>query len=239
MRYAKLGKLRFVSAIDLGRLWERALRKAELPIAYSEGYSPHPKVSFPDALPLGYASTGEYAELTFAAPVMLDAAVKALNAAFPEGLAVHAARSIDDGTPRLSRWLAASVWDVTYPHGSDAARLAAAVDAVLAADLVTVDRRRKDEVTVVDARPAILALAAAGLTVRALVQHVEPPIRPSELHQALAGPYAELTATPLPEPAHVTRVAQGTPTDDGLAEAITGEVVAVTPPFREDELHRD
>src|SRR5690606_33621749 len=53
-RYAKEGRLRFGSAIDLGRIWERALRKADLPIGYSEGFTPHPKVSFPDALPLGY-----------------------------------------------------------------------------------------------------------------------------------------------------------------------------------------
>ena len=110
---------------------------------------------------------------------------------------------------------------------------------MLAAETVTVARRRKDEVTAVDARPAILAMCAADCTVRALVEHVEPPIRPSELHQACAAPYEELTATPLEEPALVTRVAQGTPNGDGLVEAITGEPVAVTPPFREDELHRD
>ena len=101
-----------MSAIDLGRLWERALRKADLPIAYSEGFSPHPKVSFPDALPLGYASSGEYAELTFAAPVALDDAVAALNAALPDGLAVLAATEVAEGTTRLSKWLAASVWDL-------------------------------------------------------------------------------------------------------------------------------
>ncbi|HWB72158.1 MAG TPA: TIGR03936 family radical SAM-associated protein [Egibacteraceae bacterium] len=49
-RYTKSGKLRFISAIDLGRVWERALRRAGLPIAYSEGFSPHPRVSFPDGL---------------------------------------------------------------------------------------------------------------------------------------------------------------------------------------------
>ena len=55
VRYRKQGRLRFIGAIDVGRVWERALRRADLPIAYSEGFSPHPKVSFTDALPLGYA----------------------------------------------------------------------------------------------------------------------------------------------------------------------------------------
>jgi radical SAM-linked protein len=84
-RYAKTGKLRFISAIDLGRVWERALRKADLPIAYSEGFSPHPKVSFAEALPLGYASVGEYAELTFATALPVDPAMAPRNAAVPEG----------------------------------------------------------------------------------------------------------------------------------------------------------
>jgi radical SAM-linked protein len=223
-----------VSAIDLGRLWERALRKAQLPIAYSEGFSPHPKVSFPDALPLGYASTGEYVELTFAAPVALEASVEALNAAFPDGLQVLAAVAVREGAPRLSKWLTASVWDLAYPEEVDPPGLAAAIDAVLAAGHVTVPRRRKDEVTEVDARPAIAAMAADGRTVRALVHHVEPPIRPSELHAALAGRYRELTGTALAECARTTRVAQGTPHGDALTEALTGASVAVRPADRED-----
>jgi radical SAM-linked protein len=233
VRYAKAGKLRFVSAIDLGRLWERALRKAQLPIAYSEGFSPHPKVSFPDALPLGYASTGEYAELAFAAPVAIEPAVEAVNAAFPEGLEVLAAVEVADGAPRLSKWLKASLWDVDYADSVDADRLAEAAQAVLALDAVVVDRARKDEVVQVDARPAVGALSAAGRRIRALVHHVEPPIRPSELHAALAGPYRSLAHTSLPAPSHVTRVAQGTPTSDGLIEALSGALVAVEPEHSE------
>jgi hypothetical protein len=68
IRWTKEGRTRFVSARDLTSVWERALRRVDLPIAYSEGFTPHAKVSFPDALPVGYGSTGEYAELTFAAP---------------------------------------------------------------------------------------------------------------------------------------------------------------------------
>ena len=226
-RYAKTGKVRFVSAIDLGRLWERALRQARLPIAYSEGFSPHPKVSFPDALPLGYASTGEYAELTFAFAIPIDASIERLNTAFPDGIAVLAAVEVAPGAPRLSKWLTASVWDLAYPAEVDSDGLAGAVAAVLEADAVPVARQRKDEVTEVDARPAIAAFAARGQRVRAVTHHVEPPIRPSELHQALAGPYEELTATPLGEPALVVRVAQGTPTGDALVEALTGATVAV------------
>ena len=233
-RYAKTGKLRFVSAIDLGRLWERALRKARLPIAYSEGFSPHPKVSFPDALPLGNASEAEYVELTFAVPVEPAAVLRSLNASFPPGIEVKDA-VVADGAPRLAKGLRASVWELEYPPGVDAGALAAAVGAVLRADEVIVARQRKDEVTDVDARPALAALHAAGRRVRALVHHVEPPIRPTELQQAFAPRYEATTQRPLPAPALVTRVAQGTPNGDGLDEALSGATVAVAPSNREDE----
>ena len=236
VRYAKGGKLRFVSAIDLGRLWERALRKADVPIAYSEGFSPHPKVSFPDALPLGYASTGEYAELTFAAPIRLEPAMDALNAAFPDGLAVVDAVEVAEGAPRLAKWLRASTWDLRYPDDA-APALAAATSDVLAASEVLVARARKDEVTELDLRPAIHQLstgtdADGHPTVRATVHHVEPPMRPTEVHQALDGAARTHTGAPLPEPTLTTRVAQGEPTQEGLVEALGGGLVPPHPDTR-------
>lgn len=223
VRYAKTGKLRFVSAIDLGRLWERALRKADLPIAYSEGFSPHPKVSFTDALPLGLASTGEYAELTFAAPVDLDTAMAALNAAFPEGLQVLAAAEAEDGAPRLAKLLQAACWDLSYPKGH-AAALDSAVQDANAADALIVGRERKGETVEVDLRPALHGMVAWEGTVRVIVRHVEPPPRPSEVHLAL-----QKFAPSLPAPALALRVAQGQAAPDGLLEALSGELVPLAP----------
>ena len=231
-RYAKSGKLRFISAIDLGRVWERSLRLADLPIAYSEGFSPHPKVSFPDALPLGYASTGEYAELTFAAPVGVPADVEALNRAFPAGLEVLRAVAVADGDPKLAKLLQASTWDLRYPSSDDTAGLAEAVAALRDADEVLVERQRKGEPITVDMRPAVAEISVSppstGATVRVTLHHIDhlPPgapavaLRPSEVHGGLAG-----FRPGLPDPVLVTRVAQGRPLDRGLAEALSGEPV--------------
>ena len=224
VRYDKTGKLRFVSAIDLGRLWERALRRADLPIAYSEGFSPHPRISFPDALPLGYASTGEYAELAFAAPVHLGEAVAALNAAFPDGLRIRAAAETPDGAPKLAKCLRASCWDVSY-DGVDG--LENAVDAVRCAASLPVARERKGPATTIDLRPAIHLLGVAGGTVRAVLHHVEPPVRPSEVHLALMSFHPGL-----PPPALTTRVAQGSPAPEGLVEALSGDLVSPLPDQR-------
>lgn len=224
-RYAKTGKLRFISAIDLGRVWERALRKADLPIAYSEGFSPHPKVSFAEALPLGYASVGEYAELTFATAIPLEASMAALNAAFPDGLCVVAAQEAPEGAAKLAKRLQASCWELDYPAEVSPDVLQRAVEASLAASALPVARERKGETTTVDLRPTLHALAAEGRIVRAVLHHVEPQVRPTELHDALR--QAQGAAATLAEPALVTRIAQGLPAPGGLEEALDGGLVLV------------
>ena len=222
VRYRKQERLRFISAIDLGRVWERALRRADLPIAYSEGFSPHPKVSFTDALPLGYASAGEYAELTFAGPIDVSAAIVELNAAFPDGIDVTAAVVVPDGAPRFSKLLQASVWDVDYPPDTD---LHAAVAGADAADTLVVARERKGEAVDVDIRPALHSLSTDGARLRATVHHtdhlpdaVAVAVRPSEIDLALRSFQPDLA-----QPVLVTRLAQGRPGPDGLDEALTGE----------------
>ena len=222
VRYRKQERLRFISAIDLGRVWERALRRADLPIAYSEGFSPHPKVSFTDALPLGYGSIAEYAELTFAGPIDVRSAVAALNAAFPDGIDVTAAVVAEDGAPRFSKLLAASAWDVVYPDGTD---LHHAVAAATAAPSLVVARERKGEAVDVDIQPAVHDLSSDGARLRATVHHtdhlpdaVAVAVRPSEIDLALRSFQPDLA-----QPVLVTRLAQGRPGPDGLVEALTGE----------------
>lgn len=225
VRYRKQGRLRFIGAIDVGRVWERALRRADLPIAYSEGFSPHPKVSFTDALPLGYASDGEYAELTFAGPIDIPSAVAALNPAFPEGMSVTTAVEVADGSPKFAKLLQASAWDVVYPDGADLSRtVRAAADAAA----LVVPRERKGESTDVDIRPAIHQISSSGPRVRVVVHHIDhlPPdtavaVRPSEVDLALRSFSPDLS-----QPVLVTRLAQGRPEADGLVEALSGERVA-------------
>ncbi|MGH3925525.1 MAG: TIGR03936 family radical SAM-associated protein [Pseudonocardiaceae bacterium] len=226
VRYEKSGKLRFISATDLGRVWERALRKADLPIAFSEGFTPRPKISFADALPLGYASTGEYAELAFAVPLALDRAVGALNVVFPHGLVVLDAVEVVKGAPKLATSLRASCWDLAYPDGlAHPEPLAEAVDAVRAAETLPSQRERKGTPVIVDLRPAIHQISSCGARVRVTLHHAEPLVRPMQVHLALRGLHPGM-----PDPALVTRVAQGAPVNEGLIEALSGQLV---PPYLE------
>lgn len=229
IRYAKTGVLRFTSALDLGRVFERALRRADLPIAYSEGFSPHPKVSFADALPLGYASTGEYVELAFAGPVDVQAAAQRLDDAFPTGLGVVTAIGVADGAPKLAARLRASVWQLDWDDAPSG--LGDAVAAILEADRVPVMRSRTgparpaaDKPAVeVDLRPAIHLFFADARSATVALHAVEPPVRPTEVELALSS----VLGAPLPPPALTTRVVQGLPVADGVEEALTGAVVLV------------
>jgi radical SAM-linked protein len=222
-------------------VWERALRKADLPIAFSEGFTPHPKISFADALPLGYASIGEYAELAFAVPVALDRAVGVLNAVFPPGLAVLAAMEVAEGSPKLTTWLRASCWDVAYPGGGGRSRrgsppdplacrgsppdpLAEAVDAVRAAEALPTIRERKGSPVTVNLRPAIHQISYCSACVRVTLHHVEPLVRPMQVHLALRSFHPEM-----PDAVLITRVAQGTPVNEGLIEALSGQLVPPHP----------
>src|SRR5689334_16338634 len=85
-RYAKRGRLRFTSHRDFARAFERALRRADVPVAYSAGFTPHPKVSYLGAAPTGVASEAEYLELGLARPVDPEALRADLDRALPDGL---------------------------------------------------------------------------------------------------------------------------------------------------------
>ena len=247
IRYGKHGAARFVSARDLPSVWERARRRVDLPIAYSEGFHPHAKVSFPDALPVGYESTGEYAELTFAAPVDAASAMTAIAGTLPEGFEIISWREVAEGDLKLAKLLSSTLWEVVYPtsmgDADPSAEGAAAlvgvlrtgIAAIVAADRVEVVRSHPDGDRTLDLRPALLAAAVADpsdeppvAVVRALVRNDGPAVRPTDLHHALVAEAAR-TAAVLPDPTRFRRVVQGEPSPGGLREPLNGELFELEP----------
>jgi radical SAM-linked protein len=169
IRFAKLGKIRWTSHRDVARMWERAFRRVELPLAYSAGFSPRPKVSFGLALPTGHESLAEYLDVELAAEAEVDVAALPgrLSAALPLGVDATAAEVIAQGTPSLQedvtsctwRWAAAPKEGVD-PLGEE--RLAAQVAAVLEASSVVITRTRKGEELTDDIRAGIVTLQLLG-----------------------------------------------------------------------------
>jgi radical SAM-linked protein len=155
LRYTKRGRLRFTSHRDFQRAFERALRRSAVPMAYSAGFTPHPKISFANAAPTGTASEAEYLEIALTErrdPAELRAR---LDESLPDGLDVTDA--VEALTSDFVERLEASVWRLALPGvAEDEAR--AAVDRFLAEESVTVQRRTKNGIRDFDARGAVLAL---------------------------------------------------------------------------------
>ncbi len=228
LRYAKRGRLRFTSHRDIARTFERALRRAGVPMAYSQGFSPHPKVSWVGAAPTGVASEAEYVEVSVVDQVDPDALRTALDAVLPPGLDVLEVVQSAGGT--LPERIEASAWRVELP-GVSPEELAEAVTALMASGSVEVERLTKDGKKIVDVRPAIVSAQVearsgahssdAGHDGRDLsqpcgilmtvVRQTTPTVRPDDVLSALRV-VADLVP---PVPAKATRMAQGRLDDEG------------------------
>ena len=237
LRYAKRGRLRFTSTRDFQRALERALRRAGVPMAYSQGFNPHPRISYTNAAPTGTASEAEYVELAVTSVLDPEAVRAALDAALPPGLDVL--EVVEVRAPDFAERLEASVWVIELPGvGREVAEVAVAT--LLASEMVEVSRLTKSGMRAFDARGPVLRLEvredarlgkdAAGAPCAILdlvVRHVTPSVRPDDVLAAL-----RLVADLVPPvPSRVTRLAQGSL----VADVSVGTAMdAVTDPLAPD-----
>lgn len=156
MRYSKQGKLRFTSHRDMARIWERSVRKVQLPIAYSEGFSPRARLSFGLALPTVFESVAEYVDITLESPVDAATLPALLTEALPPGIDVTGAIALEGKVASLQECVEATQWSL-FVDG-DLAELTAWAQEILAADEVMLTRERKGKSRTDDVREAILSL---------------------------------------------------------------------------------
>ena len=213
VRYAKRGRLRFTSHRDFSRAFERAVFRARLPMAYSSGFNPHPRISYAGAAPTGSASEAEYLELALAEVVDPAAVHAALDEALPEGLdVVEVVESLGGG---LADRLQASRWRIALPV--PLAEAEAAVATFLAAEEVLVQRMTKKGLRDFDSRAAVLALtvigADQGAALELVLRHLEPAVRPDDVLSGIATVSGlDVAGVPL-----LTRLVQG-PYDEATGE---------------------
>lgn len=213
IRYAKRGRLRFTSHRDFSRAFERALFRARVPMAYSSGFNPHPRISYAGASPTGAASEAEYLEIGLSEVVDPDAVRRALDESLPDGLDLLEVVESRGGS--LADRLEASVWEITVT-GVDLDVLEDAVTRLLATAEVPVERMTKKGLRRFDAREAIVSLAArpgppsanTGQTcaiLQVVLRHGTPSVRPDDVLAALG----EITGIRTGSAALAQRLAQG------------------------------
>ena len=152
LTFAKTAAMRFTGHLDLHRTWERTLRRARLPLAYSQGFSPHPHINLASALPLGITGEAEIIDIWLEQPMPLAEVQAMLEPALPPGIQLVALVEVDSHAPALQTELLASEFIITLlePVPGLAERCAA----LLQATSLPRQRREKDY----DLRPLILAL---------------------------------------------------------------------------------
>jgi radical SAM-linked protein len=227
VHYAKRGRLRFTSHRDFQRVFERAVRRAGIPIAYSAGFSPHPKISYVGAASTGAASEAEYLEIGVIRRCQPDDVRAALDDALPPGFDVIDV--VEASGDSLADRIDASHWLVELPGvAPEAARTAVA--AFLAADEVPVERLLKDGRRTLDARGPVVRIdvraepgvvdsdEAGGCAILDMVvRHVTPAVRPDDVVTGirLVGDFRDSRNPAPPLSPLVTRLAQGHLDDAG------------------------
>lgn len=242
LRFAKRGRLRFLSHRDVARSFERAVRRAGIPVSHSHGFSPHPRLSWVGAAPTGAASEAEYLEIGLTMQVDPEQVRAALDAALPDGLDVLEAAVAEP--PALSERIDAGRWRLQVT-GVPADEVAHAVATLLDTDSLVVTRVTPSGRREIDVRAALVALTVDGpetagetgpaagrdapvpdcAILTAVVRQTTPTVRPDDVLGAL-GVVAGLTP---PVPVTATRLAQGLLDDSGhLADPLGAAPVTRT-----------
>jgi radical SAM-linked protein len=221
VRYAKRGKMRFASHRDVARAFERGVRRAGLPIAYSSGFSPHPKISYAGGAPTGVASEAEYLTIALTSQRAADQVREQLDAVLPDGIdVVDVTETGADGAPE------ASVWRVVLP-GVRPDVAARAVAGFLAMTEAPVERLTDKGVRRMDARVAVREMAVLDPSdepdrrvavtgcqdcaiLRMVVLHMAPAVRPEDVLSALSAAQGLVPSSP----PLTTRLAQLWPGQD-------------------------
>jgi radical SAM-linked protein len=193
VRFSKLGKIRWTSHRDVARMWERAFRRLALPLAYSSGFSPRPRVSFGLALSTGHESLAEYLDIELDGDVAevgsLVELPERLSGALPDGMTATAVAEVEPGTPSLQEMVDSCTWTfAAHPAPSDLRRR---VDTLLAASSAVVTRTRKGQEVTEDIRPAVFDLRvlagppASSPLLQAELACQPRSVRPAEVVAAL------------------------------------------------------
>lgn len=181
VRFGKRGRIRFLSHHDLMGTLEKAVRRAALPVSYSEGFNPHPRLSYPLALGLGVESEDEVVEIDLSEWVPPEELKRRLSEALPEDLPIH---RIEVLPPRSRSDVESVVYEIGLADAPPVTQEQA--DTLLARREAVVERRTPNGPKAIDVRPYLLELTALGGTVRARLK-VTPngTARPEEVLLAL------------------------------------------------------
>jgi radical SAM-linked protein len=156
--FAKQGTLRYIGHLDLHKVWERTLRRAGLPLTYSQGYHPQPKIQLASALPLGFSSRAELVDIWLDKKLDLKDLPERLQEDAPPGLDILDVEEVDERGPALQTQINAAEYEITLLDPPTESRLSRRLSVLMEAESLPRERRGK----AYDLRPLIYELRFIG-----------------------------------------------------------------------------
>lgn len=158
VKYKKEDEMIFISHLDLQRLLQRAFRRAKINLSYSEGFNPHPKMSYGNALALGVESQGEYVDIEIEDDIEVKEFLERINQQLPDGIKFVKGQEIDPKTPSLSSIIVYGEYifniDLEVPLSKEFVK-SRALNFVKSKEIIITKKNKKGKKVEVDIRPMI------------------------------------------------------------------------------------
>ena len=161
--FAKGEPIKYISHLDLMRTWERALRRAQVPLAYSEGFNPRPKISIAAPLPVGFTGRGEVMDIVLSRRTSPYNLIKRLKPHLPPGLEILSVEEVYLSLPSQQSQMRYAEYRVVVESEETLAQIEKRVEQMLSAQSLPRQRERKGKVAEYDLRPLIDDLWIEGL----------------------------------------------------------------------------
>lgn len=185
--FGKFDALKYTSNLDVAKLWERVLRRANLPILYTEGFNPRPRLALATALPLGITSECEILDVSLKDAIVLDSLVEKLTSVSPPGLRIYTIVEVPVRSPALQTRVRSAEYRIHFPDSLDRDLLRERINALIGAETLDTRRERKGKSVTVNMRPLIhdLHIDDNGDLIAHLAVGDQGNLRPDELLQEL------------------------------------------------------
>ena len=172
----KAENVRFISHLDVQRILQRTIRRAEIPVAYSHGFNPHPLISFATALALGQTGDCEWIEIRLEEAIDIDEFTRRMNESFPLGLSIAFAAVADDAMPSIATLMVSADYTARTGAVLDKSLLENAISSMLNGEILVKKSKKQHGRKLVDAevdiRPMVYALEVAGCDENGTVLHI-------------------------------------------------------------------
>jgi radical SAM-linked protein len=192
IHFGKFDALKYISNLDLAKVWERALRRAGLPILYSQGFNPRPRIQLGSALPLGISSECEILDVSLRERIPLDGLVERIAATSPAGLRIYSIDEVPVRSPALQTQVRSAEYRIHFEDPVDLDLLKTRIAQLMEGETLERERERKGKQTLLNIRPLVygLRLDEAGDLIAHLAVGDQGNVRPDEILAALDLPEA-------------------------------------------------